>query len=134
MARCVSSDAGFTLVEVLVAFAVLAVTLIAIVGVFGTSFRGIDTAQTKTRALQLAQSRLAMEAVRLRGPVEETTGRFDDQFSWKVRTERHVAPDLMPQHRIGAMWIHIDVSWLTRRGTGTQSVSLSTLKVVPLAQ
>ena len=134
MARSDSGNAGFTLVEVLVAFAILAVTLIALVGVFGTGFRGIDSAQTKTRALQLAQSRLAMEVVRLRGPVEETTGRFDDQFTWRVRTERHVAPDLVPQHRIGAMWIHVDVLWPTRRGTGTQSVSLSTLKTVPLAQ
>lgn len=60
-------DQGFTLIEVLVAFAILAVSLAALTGAFSTAFRGIEKSGRFEAATLLARS--ALEQVGISIPV-----------------------------------------------------------------
>jgi general secretion pathway protein I len=90
-------ERGFTLIEALVAFAILAVVLVALYEVMGTSLKGFDRAAETDRALMIAQSELdrlsAMKALSteaLQGVIEGTP------FRWRAT----VIPDAQqePEH------------------------------------
>ena len=59
MTRKKGRDRGFTLIEVLVAFAILAFTLAAAYGVFADASRAVASGERYGVALALAESRLA---------------------------------------------------------------------------
>ena len=50
---------GFTLLEVLVAFAIAGLTLAAVLPLFGTSLRASAVVERRTAALLIAESKLA---------------------------------------------------------------------------
>ncbi len=50
---------GFTLLEVLVAFTILAVALVALLRAFSSGLRGLDAAETASIAVQHARSKMA---------------------------------------------------------------------------
>lgn len=87
---------GFTLIEVLVAFIVLAMSLGVIMNIFSLSMRTTATAESKQYALLLAESKMD----ELTGEPEVSAGRsageFDDTYSWKARIEPWEFPDQDP--------------------------------------
>ncbi len=128
--RSNSSDEGFTLVEVLVAFAVLAVTLIALVNIFGTGFRGIEAAESKTLALRLAQSKLAEVSSNQQLQAGEQSGRFDDKYAWRLRVTPYVATgNSAGRRRLEANWVEVEVTWATSNHRRQRSVTLTTLQI-----
>lgn len=66
-ARHCLDDRGFTLIETLVAFAILAVSLAVLTGAFSSGMRGIDKSERYTTATLLARS--ALEQVGISIPV-----------------------------------------------------------------
>lgn len=79
-----TSERGFTLVETLIAFAILAVTAVALYEAMGTSVRGIATSSRLDEAVLIAEARLAelgaldMMPAALDGAVEGTI------YRWRV--------------------------------------------------
>lgn len=82
------AQAGFTLLEVLVAFTVLALMLGALLPSFSTGLRSFDTAEAAVQAVLLAQSRI--EAVGIETPMEEgeQRGTFEDGSEWVLRVRQ----------------------------------------------
>jgi general secretion pathway protein I len=80
-----SHDDGFTIVEALVAFALLSLMLIAIYAASGTALRGVDRAHFAERAVLLAESKLAeIDAMRTSLP-ETSTGLFPGtDVRWRI--------------------------------------------------
>lgn len=78
---------GFTLLEVLVAFAVLTVTLGVLLNIFSLAIRTTQTVQDQQKAVLLAESKLAeLDAgLTLRPGMER--GDFDQRFEWETRVE-----------------------------------------------
>lgn len=56
-------DEGFTLVEVLVAFAILALVIVMAFGVFGDGLRGLQLAQDRTHKIQVAQHQIDLALI-----------------------------------------------------------------------
>ena len=83
MSRTRRKDGGFTLVEVLVAFAIVAVSLGALLQIFSGGLRSSRTAEAYATAALLAESKLAR--IGIEEPLEEgdTTGVFDNGFEWQ---------------------------------------------------
>lgn len=81
------SQRGLTLIEVLVAFVVLALTLGVILQIFSGGLRNARLSDAYTRALLLAESRL--EAVGAEQPVVpgETAGQLGEDLRWLVRIQ-----------------------------------------------
>jgi general secretion pathway protein I len=75
-------DAGFTLIEALVALAILGVALAAVLRAYGAGFRSAERSEMQTQALLRAESRLAEAAATLTEPGER---RGDaGGYAWRV--------------------------------------------------
>lgn len=127
------ASAGFSLLEVLVAFVILALTLSVIMRIFSGGLRNVVLADDYSRAVLLAESRIAELGVQ---PVEgEARGEFDQQFRWHST----VRPWLDDASGAGAgsqplavrlMEIEVRVAW-GEEGGKAREVGLSTLQLAP---
>ncbi len=122
---------GFTLLEVLVAFAVLAVSLGVLFQIFSTGTRASRAAEAYTHATLLAESKLA--AVGIEEPLDEgeRTGEFDNGFDWRVavRPYRPDGQEADGPRSLLAYEVGVTVSW--NGGGGEKSVPLTTLRLKP---
>lgn len=126
------SDAhGFSLLEVLVAFAILSLSLGVLLQVFATGLRNASMADDYSQATLYAESILT--AYGREAPLSESVreGPINERFSWRgvVSAYDEGMPD--PQKtRVKAYRISVEVFW----GGGTQprSVVLETLRLAPL--
>jgi general secretion pathway protein I len=84
---------GFTLIEVMAAFAVFALLFGVILQVLSTSMSNTRRAGDFTQAALWAQSKL--DAAGLEEMIEpgRTAGRFDDRFSWTLDVEEELIFD-----------------------------------------
>ena len=75
---------GFTLIEVLVAFAILAIALGSLLQAFSTGLRGVAVAEN--RAIAALHARSKMDEVGHTIPVAagQQTGSFENGFRWTV--------------------------------------------------
>src|SRR5262249_53970298 len=80
-------DAGFTLVEVLVAFAIVTIVLAALYQAIAGAYRGYARAQVREQTLALARAHL--EAVGIEGPLQpgESTGTYATGVVWRLTVE-----------------------------------------------
>ena len=128
------SHAGFTLLEVLVAFVILALTLSVIMRIFSGGLRNVSVADDYSHALLLAQSRLAEMSVQ---PLEgEASGEFDKKFRWRSAIHPWTDAAAVPTSRtqplpVSLMEIEVKVAW-GEEGGGSREISLSTLQLAPV--
>jgi general secretion pathway protein I len=87
--RCAKRAAGFTLIEVVVAFVLLTLVLATSFEIFTTGFARTSLLEDESRALLIAQSRLAAAGVEEPLKEGETRGESDDRrFQWTVNVRR----------------------------------------------
>lgn len=79
-----SARGGFTLVEVLIAFAILAVTLTALMQAFSQGLRGLEVAQDYATATMLARSKMAEVGPLITIEEGELAGEFENGWQWRV--------------------------------------------------
>jgi general secretion pathway protein I len=88
---------GFSLLEVLVAFVILSLVATALFGLFGGAMRNAAVAADWSRALLVAQSRLA-EAASVQ-PLREGSAAGtepDGRISWQTQVAAYAVPDPNP--------------------------------------
>jgi general secretion pathway protein I len=121
--------AGFTLLEVLVALAIVGLAMGAIAGVFSNGLLGHETASNAEAALAVAEGQLALAAGAPRPGA--SNGVYDGRFAWQTTVaffqdtidKDAVAPKSLPLlYRIA-----VNVSWSD--GRRSRQVSLSTLRL-----
>jgi len=76
---------GMTLIEVLVAFVVLSVTMAVILQIFTGGMRNARLSDSYSRAAFLAESRLAAIGVERLLTVGDESGQVEPDFHWQVR-------------------------------------------------
>ncbi len=122
---------GFSLLEVLVAFAILSISLGVLLQAFATGLRNAGLAEDYTQATLYAESILA--AVGREAPLVEgeRSGPVNERFSWRstVSAYSEGLPD-PEQIRARAYRVSVEVYWsgLMRN----RSVTLETLRLVSL--
>ena len=77
-------DKGFTLVEVLIAFAILSLVLIGVFRSLALGQRGANEQALQTTALRLAESKLEVLGISEAIAPGQKSGRFDDRFRWEM--------------------------------------------------
>src|SRR6266567_9447100 len=110
---------GFSLLEVLVAFVILALVGTTLFRLFGASLNNAGLGDEYSRAASYAESRLAIAALDL--PLRETTdqGASDDgHFAWAMKVDPYVPPgttgdqDRLSQLLPMRLWrLSVTVSW-----------------------
>lgn len=128
---CRCRQRGFSLLEVLVAFAILSVSLGVLLQVFATGLRNAGMADDYTQATLYAESILT--AYGREAPLGEgiREGAINDRFSWRGTVSAHIEgmPD-SDKTRVKAYRISVEVFW--RGLVQTRSVMLETLRLVSL--
>jgi general secretion pathway protein I len=122
------SEAGFVLVEVLVAFAVAAALLGLGFELLSTNLGALRRTGAYEQALLLAESRL--EELSTGAPPAEDAGETDDGFAWRIDAVRDPAA---PSSAKGpALYqVRVTVSW--QQGLTPRSVSLASLRLTASA-
>ncbi len=124
-------QSGFSLLEVLVAFAILSISLGVLLQIFATGLRNTGVADDYTRATLYAESILA--AIGRETPLTEGArhGPIDDQFSWRGTVDAYTEnmPDT-EKTRVQAYRVRVEVFWPSL--LQTRSVVLETLRLAPL--
>ncbi len=122
------AEQGFSLLEVLVAFAILAISMGILFQSYSTGVRGVTLSREYAKATELAQSQLAQVGSAI--PLQDGTlsGEWADQYQWTVAIRR--ASELQRPDPVYALYsVDIRVGW--REGERQRSVDLSTLKLGP---
>jgi general secretion pathway protein I len=151
---------GFTLLEVLVAFAILALSLGVLIHIFSTGLDNLALGGQYSRAILLAQSRLAALGVEEPLAAGGSSGEFGDGYRWHVTVTPYnlPAPTGADSEGIGvqpglsgslfrgglgglapglggasvqAYNVAVEVMW--EEGGHARSVTLRSLKLAPLA-
>ena len=80
-------DRGFTVIEVLVAFAIVAIVLTALYQAVACAYRGYARVQVREQTLALARAHL--EAVGIETPLQpgESTGTYATGVAWHLTVE-----------------------------------------------
>lgn len=124
------SQQGFSLLEVLVAFSILAISLSVILNIFSTGVRAALLAEEYTIAVQLAESLMAKTGKETDLSIADSEGDHQDKFKWQV-TVLSFDPGIDGFDVEVSAWqvyqIQIRVYWLA--GKNEREVTLQTLKL-----
>ena len=125
-------DAGFTLIEVVVAFVVAALVLVAAMRLFGGAFDGSARAERMSVALVGAES--TMESVGTAIPFKLGTqrGLLQSGLSWQTTITPYTGLSATSLGRlpVAAFDVEVRVRWA---GSDRDSVTLRTLKIAKRA-
>jgi len=123
---------GFTLIEIVVAMAILGVGLIVIIELFAGGLRLGRTSEEFSKAVSLA--RMKLEEVSLNPVLQEgsETGEFDKDFRWQVAVKKM---DILPVERppefqplVEFYRVKVDVLW--QSGSKERITGIETYKTV----
>jgi general secretion pathway protein I len=123
-------QAGFSLLEVLVAFSVLALSLGVLLQIFSTAMRGVDLAGQYSEAVLLAESRLASVGSAI--PLEAGNYVGDDAgYRWQVSLAPYADPlsdaNLTNPGAPEPLQVRVEVRW--RDGERERSLALDSLRL-----
>ena len=132
---------GFSLLEILVAFAIMAVALTIVLRIFGSGVNNAVISEEYSLAVQIAESIMARTGVESPLQVGEMSGTEADKYDWWIRVTPVAAPppksrprfksqqEISDQPVLQLMAVHVRVSW----GEGKdqqRSVELNNLRLV----
>lgn len=128
------AEAGFTFIELLIAFVIAAGGLTVLFQLLSGNMTGLSRAQAREHATLIAQSRLAeLQTTPTLAP-GSLQGQADNRFSWAATVQPY-GPSLTSRHgkAIPLYALGVTVRW--RDGASVQQVSLNTLHLaLPAAQ
>ncbi len=123
---------GFSLLEVLVAFSVLALAVGVLLRVFGGSVKLAGVADDYTQATILAESLLAGAGVEEPLKPGQSEGSFADRFHWTLNVAPYQPESIgtvLDQLPVQPYQVQINVAW--GDADEARSISLTTLRLLP---
>lgn len=137
--RARGRSAGFTLLEIVVAFTLMALIVAVLLRVFSGGLQGIGLAEEYSRATSIAESMLARVGADIELKQGTTNGAVDERFNWTVNIQPHVLeeagaadiPGATPSNilPVSLMEVVVDVVW-SENGRDRR-VKLTTLRTGP---
>lgn len=122
-------EAGFTLPEIVVALAILALSLSPLFGLLSDALRRTGQAEAMAEAGSLAQSLLARVGTELPILPGTTTGEFANGIRWRLQMDPYGDAGDRGAWPVAAYTISAEIAWAD--GVHERSVALSTLRLAP---
>ncbi len=106
-------QAGFSLLEVLIAFVILVLTLTALLQGYGTSVRHAAAAEQYLKASTIASSLIAAVGREVSIEESDARGAIDDTFGWRrvIRRLPDIVEDGVTTPVVNAYRIDLSVNW-----------------------
>jgi general secretion pathway protein I len=108
-----SQYAGFSLLEVLVAFVIMGLVVTGILQLVGNSLRSVALADEYSYAVQIAESKLASVGSLFPVAIGSHTGTLQDKFNWRITIENStiIPPDTAQIPSAYPYLIRIEITW-----------------------
>lgn len=129
LSRGVRSEAGFTLVEVIVAVAILSIGLGVLLGSISSGLRRTAEAERMADAGSLAQTLIAEVGADTPIRLGESAGEFPNGYRWRLNMRRSGNARESELSPIIAYEVTADVTW--DDGVRERSYTLTTLRLGP---
>lgn len=123
---------GFSLLEILIAFSILAISLGILLKIFSSGVTTARIADDYTNATQIANNLIAKTGVETPLKVTETLGIENDIYHWKVSVnpKTFASPELSLQNLpVELFEINVQVWWGDDAKTDDRVLELTTLKM-----
>jgi general secretion pathway protein I len=132
MRQPIRKQQGFSLLEVLVAFSIFALSLGVIFQIYSTGARATMLSDEYTRAIIIAQSRLASIGLEETSDVGEFTGLENNKYQWIARVSSTEDEDSMLEtnFKIVKRKVEVEIVWDSRGKS--RSIKLNTIKLIPI--
>ncbi|NPU14542.1 type II secretion system protein [Bradyrhizobium sp. 83002] len=124
-------DAGFTLVEVLVALAMLSVGLALVMSLFSTGLSRTGMAERVAGAVALAQSLMAQVGNSIPLRTETRDGAEANGYRWRLAMQPYRPVQGGDARPVELYQVSVEIGW--QEGQDPRSYALSTLRLGPRA-
>jgi len=121
---------GFTLIEILIAFAILAVALAALFQAFSGGLRATTATERRNAAVMLARSLLERVGADIPLAPGELAGVSEDGQRWRIAIAP--SPLIVPEQRANSPIIPFDVA-VSVVPDGGRAIVLTSLRLAPVA-
>jgi general secretion pathway protein I len=123
-------QSGYTLIEVLVAFMILALALTVLMRIFSGGLRNVSVSSDYAVATLIAESRLAAAGIDAPLTPGETSGTEGERFEWTISVQDYQPwPGYRSTARgVDAYRVTVTVEW--PHGDNTRRVGLSTVRLL----
>jgi general secretion pathway protein I len=131
------NQSGFSLLEVLIAFAIMAISVTLLLRLFSGSSRVVSVAEDYSHAILIAESLIEEEGTGARLQPGRREGQAGDRYHWTLSmTPYPITPDLLGSSMQAAAptpyWVIAEVQW--GEGSEKRAFSLRTLRLLGQAQ
>lgn len=132
MNSTIRTQTGFSLIEVLVAFSIFAMSLGVIFQIYGTGARSTILSDEYTRAVMIAQSKLVSTGIEDTQSNGESNGVEDDKYQWttRIRPTENEDIELETNFTIVKRNVEVEIIWQSRGKS--RSVKLNTIRLIPV--
>lgn len=138
---------GFSLLEVLVAFGIMAVALTIVLRIFGSGVNAALNSEDYTVAVQLAESLMARTGIETPLTAGETSGSEIDKFHWSViikplptpafalphratsLSRQNTSPEQMEENPLQLASVQVLVRWGDEEAQRSRVLELKTIKL-----
>ena len=122
---------GYTLIEVLVAMTILAMSLTVLFRIFSTGLLNVDASAGYARAVIVAETQLAAIGLDAELRQGQTEGSVKDRFYWSRTVENYVLTGQSGSQEsvVSAFRVTVTVEW--DQSGRTRQASLSSVRLAP---
>ncbi len=123
------SDAGFTLLEVIVALAIASASVASLYQIYTLGWRGVRLVGIDATALRVAQNQLASAGVETPLEVATASGISSDGIAWTSDITAYEGATAAEPSGLSAYWVSVRVVWREGSARAERSLELRTLKL-----
>ncbi len=123
-----NKNKGFSLLEILVAFTIMAVSLGIVLKIFSSGVNTAVISEDYIIATQIAESLMAKTGIEEPLAIGDKSGAEDEKYQWQVKVEGYVNTEDEEESEVELMTVQVTVKW-DEAHPNPRRVELNTVKV-----